>query len=213
MTHTSHLIVFGWFRNNIKCDLYVNDLIHIIERFYRIDDKFKYYQKKHYRTVFNDNKLLRTVQSCSGETNGWIDWTTCYGEREIDSMSSTFHKWVFKVHHVAKKYNSFKIGIDFSTRPCLFQKRSYPAYSVGNQGQIKCCGERPDRIYELKYKSGDIVTMELDLYRTRLLFQVGHNDKQVVTSKIRREHNLKYSLAIFAPWVRSSIELIEYFEY
>ena len=210
------IIINGYIRryNTDKIDNWIPlDIINLLIRFYQLPkDKFQHYDNKYF--TLSNHDLIATKKG------DWETDATIYGHLCIPSLSKTKHEWIFKIH----KTKGFKVGIGIDSTEYYRKNNSFlKSHNRTKLYGILCDGRviRWDRVHthnisntKLRFESGDIVIMDLDLISDRdygiLSYRINNGKKMFVVMDVVRRNGIKYCMAVCCGWSNECVELISY---
>ena len=184
------------------------DIMNLIMKFYPyIQDKFRYYDRGLY--TLSNHDMTATKKG------GWRETATIYGDISIPSLSNTMHEWTFKIHKI--KGSSLGIGIDETTHLKInggdFMRaggRKYGLLCTGNKVEWSSSSSWGVLDTDLRFDTGDIVTMKLDLINATLIYNINNGQKIIAFEKITRDRKTIYCMAVCSAWKGEKVELLSY---
>ena len=199
----------GYIRNiDITHCIIANDVINLcIEYYHEKREKFKHFNSENYKLSNGDMTICKT--------GGWMSTSTVYGTICIDSSLSMMHKWILKIKHMDKYSGAIGIGIDETK---YFRKdygsfdyecRKTKLYGIWNDGTRVNSNGVWDNI---KYKTGDIIIMELDLLdeNKTISFAKNNDVKKIAFEKVLIGENITYCMTVCCLEPGDAIELLSY---
>eukprot|EP01084_Bolivina_argentea_P250438 419578_1 len=164
-----------------------------------MEEFFKTYDPDHVAISQNNKKI-------SSKTSAH---KSIYGAQIVSSGDTNTHCWTFKI---IETVSDIVIGIDEASELWVNQwygeQTKTLNYSYCNNGQMYSQGQSSQ--YGKKYRTGDIISMVLNMSTNTLIFTV--NNTQYKEIKIKRS-NIGYKMCIYFENVKDSLELLSYSRY
>ena len=183
------LLVFGYVRESVnKCALHTPDpLILIILAFFYLMESFQKTDGDGLE-ISEDGLSITRVSKDDGKK--------AYGIIDIDSNSDTLSIWKIKMN---RRENTFMVGvmairtndtIEWSSR-----RAQYMLFSQTTRSTLLCSGGAHLKLNDDIVKTGDIITIELDLNARKVTFSL--NDKRFESKDLSNDisdNDMKYYL-------------------
>ena len=150
--------------------------------------------RKSHIKCYPDNKTI----SCK---RGWNVKGNAYGRLSINSTAQYIHRWEFEI----TRCSLILLGIIQSDKVKdtkdteSFKSKGY-GYALGNNGKLYSPNGNKNELYYLRtsdktFKSGDVVSMELDLITKRLTLMINQK-KGIYFADIETGPYIQYRMAV-----------------
>ena len=137
-----------------------------------------------------------------------------YNQISTNNDNKNIYKWSVKINKSNDNVSGILIGI---SSEIYLEKKSFVSwqYSYIQHGRINTYPEENDgythrKHYGIKFKQGDIITMELDLSKSQIKYYVNNEDQGIAYKNIIRGQDIKYRLAVSLREIDNEIEIVSF---
>ena len=151
--------------------------------------------------VSSNKKCITKLECCNWKNN-------TYGILEIPSMSDFIYNWDLKIN------NNEGIMIGISSVQCpshdFEKKKNGHHYVYWHNGDIYNPYEMTWDNYGDRYRSGDIVSMNVDLREKQIIFSINGKDQGVAYDYVHQDEDVKYRLMVAMHSANASVEIVNF---